>query len=106
MTSTTRSRRKPVTKMAGPDQVLSYHDAILYSSDVRLFKAPNWLNDSCINFYLRYLEHEECKGRPDLLFMDPAVVSCMMIQCTGELKYSSSSWRVCNLSCLSATYPS
>ena len=29
-------------------------------------------------------EHEEFKDRPDLLFMDPAIVSCMMIQCTGK----------------------
>jgi hypothetical protein len=30
------------------------------------------------------LEHEDFHYRPDFLFMDPAVVSCMLIQCTGK----------------------
>lgn len=30
------------------------------------------------------LEHEVFAGRAELLFMDPAVVSCMMNQCDGE----------------------
>jgi len=32
----------------------------------------------------RVLEHEVFPGRKELLFMDPAVVSCMMNQCDGE----------------------
>lgn len=32
----------------------------------------------------RVLEHEVFKGRTELLFMDPAVVACMMHQCDGE----------------------
>jgi hypothetical protein len=69
--------------MAG-ELALSYHDCIMYKSDPRLFRAPNWLNDNCVNFFFRHLEHEEFADRPDMLFLDPAVVSCMMIQCTGE----------------------
>lgn len=32
----------------------------------------------------RVLEHEVFQGRTELLFMDPAVVACMMNQCDGE----------------------
>lgn len=31
----------------------------------------------------RFLEHNIFPGRDDLLFMDPAVVSCMIHQCEG-----------------------
>lgn len=30
------------------------------------------------------LEHEVFPGRQELLFMDPAIVSCMLNQCDGE----------------------
>jgi hypothetical protein len=77
-------------------QVLDYQDAILYATDVRLITPPNWLNDNCINVYLRLLEHEDFADRRDLLFMDPAVVSCMMIQCTGAVSLSWC-WRCSSL---------
>lgn len=65
--------------------LFNYHDdAQVTEGDLILFRPPGWLNDRCINFYFRVLEHEEFKDRPDLLFMDPAVVSCMLIQCTGR----------------------
>ncbi|KAM3576238.1 hypothetical protein VYU27_001946 [Nannochloropsis oceanica] len=69
--------------------LFNYHDdAQVTEGDQILFRPPGWLNDRCINFYFRVLEHEEFQDRPDLLFMDPAVVSCMLIQCTdqGELE--------------------
>ncbi|CAN0193777.1 unnamed protein product, partial [Scytosiphon promiscuus] len=65
-------------------QVLNYHDAVVYDTDVELFGDGGWLNDNCINWFFRVLEHEVFPGRPELLFMDPAVVSCMMNQCDGE----------------------
>ena len=64
--------------------LFNYHDALVYEGDARLFKAPGWLNDRCLHFLFRLFEHEDFPDRPDLLFMDPAVVSCMLIQCTGE----------------------
>lgn len=65
--------------------LFNYHDdAQVTEGDQILFRPPGWLNDRCINFYFRVLEHEEFQDRPDLLFMDPAVVSCMLIQCTGR----------------------
>eukprot|EP00903_Cladosiphon_okamuranus_P006735 g6570.t2 len=65
-------------------QVLNYHDAVIYDTDVGLFGDGGWLNDSCINWFFRVLEHEVFPGRQELLFMDPAVVSCMMNQCDDE----------------------
>lgn len=62
----------------------NYHDALVYEEDAHLFEGPQWLNDRCINFYFRVLEHEEFLDRRDLLFMDPVVVSCMLIQCTSK----------------------
>ncbi|CAM9122267.1 unnamed protein product [Ectocarpus sp. 8 AP-2014] len=68
-------------------QVLNYHDAVVYDTDVALFGDGKWLNDNCINWFFRVLEHEVFPGRTDLLFMDPAVVSCMMNQCDDQEEY-------------------
>ena len=38
--------------------ILSYHDTVLHESDAELLAGPHWLNDSLIQFYLDYLEHE------------------------------------------------
>ena len=75
----------PPPEMSSDKLLFKYHDdAQVTEGDQTLFKPPGWLNDRCINFYFRVLEHEEFPDRPDLLFMDPAVVSCMLIQCTGK----------------------
>lgn len=34
-------------------QVLNYHDAVVYDTDVGLFGEGGWLNDNCINWYFR-----------------------------------------------------
>lgn len=34
-------------------QVLNYHDAVIYDTDVGLFGDGGWLNDSCINWFFR-----------------------------------------------------
>lgn len=70
-------------------QVLNYHDVQLYDSDVALFATSQWLNDNAINFYLQYLYHTLCavsgsSTQRDVLLMDPAVVSCMMLQCDDD----------------------
>ncbi|CAM9729230.1 unnamed protein product, partial [Hapterophycus canaliculatus] len=70
-------------------QVLNYHDAVVYDIDVCLFNHGGWLNDNCINWYFRVLEHDEFPGRPELLFMDPAVVSCMMNQCDDAEEFEN-----------------
>lgn len=36
-------------------QVLNYHDAVVYDTDVGLFGDGEWLNDNCINWFFRYL---------------------------------------------------
>ncbi|OQR82186.1 SUMO protease [Thraustotheca clavata] len=61
-----------------------YHDAQLYDQDLKLFTQNAWLNDAAINFYLTMIYHEMVHGRDDVLLMDPAVVSCMMLQCDDE----------------------
>ncbi|KAE8900434.1 hypothetical protein PF005_g21963 [Phytophthora fragariae] len=63
-------------------QVLNYHDVQLYESDVALFSGRQWLNDNTINFYLQYLT--QTVASDDVLFMDPAVVSCQLHQCEDE----------------------
>lgn len=34
-------------------QVLNYHDAVIYDTDVGLFGEGGWLNDNCINWFFR-----------------------------------------------------
>lgn len=34
-------------------QVLNYHDAVVYDTDVGLFGDGGWLNDNCINWFFR-----------------------------------------------------
>uniref|UniRef100_A0AAV1V7L5 Ubiquitin-like protease family profile domain-containing protein n=1 Tax=Peronospora matthiolae TaxID=2874970 RepID=A0AAV1V7L5_9STRA len=65
---------------------LTYHDVLLYESDVALFASRQWLNDATINFYLQYLTHTCAPS--DTLLMDPAVVSCLLHQCEDEDEYS------------------
>jgi hypothetical protein len=48
-----------------------------------LVLAAQWLNDQCINYYFRVLEFSTFKDEPAFLFMDPAVVSFLMLQCEG-----------------------
>ena len=36
--------------------VLSFEDMVLYDNDIALFKAPNWLNDACLQFAGKRLE--------------------------------------------------
>ena len=70
--------------------ILDYHDAVLYESDLALLRPGGWLNDRVINFALRYYEHEgEPKISENVLFMDPAVVSFLRIQCEDEDDYNS-----------------
>mmetsp|Transcript_8985 Transcript_8985/g.10459 ORF Transcript_8985/g.10459 Transcript_8985/m.10459 type:complete len:234 (-) Transcript_8985:156-857(-) len=75
-----------------PEQVLSYHDSVLYASDVALIEQSNWLNDHCILFWFQVLEYDEqvwldneSPGQGsqqyktvDILFLQPA--SAFMIQ--------------------------
>lgn len=81
-------------------QVLNYHDVLLYASDVALFAHSQWLNDNAINFYFQFLYQSLCVARDpsqqqshdassnsDVLFVDPAVVSCMMLQCDDDDEY-------------------
>lgn len=81
-------------------QVLNYHDVQLYASDVALFTHSQWLNDNAINFYFQFLYQTLCVARDQsqqqsqdadnssgMLFVDPAVVSCMMLQCDDDDEY-------------------
>mmetsp|Transcript_7827 Transcript_7827/g.11872 ORF Transcript_7827/g.11872 Transcript_7827/m.11872 type:complete len:250 (-) Transcript_7827:24-773(-) len=62
-------------------QVLNYEDVVLYDRDVKLFMAPNWLNDACVHFAFKIFEEEVAKERCDsVLLMDPAVYNFMMLQ--------------------------
>lgn len=89
-----------MTHTLAPQQVLRYHDAQLYASDVALFAPRQWLNDSAIHFYLTYLQYTVCRSGndagaaegggcggsddDDVLLADPAVVSCLTLQCDDD----------------------
>lgn len=66
--------------------ILNYHDAILYESDLQLLKNPTaWLNDACINFGMIRLAQQHAANDSDgIVFLDPAVISFFMHQCTDE----------------------
>lgn len=49
----------------------------------------------------RVLEHEVFQGRTELLFVDPAVVACMMHQCDGEMgRANCSGWGLAIRTCM------
>jgi len=69
--------------------VLSYHDALLYKSDIRILEDPReWLNDAVIHFQMMRYQCNEgnvlgWKNPPKhkLIFIDPAVISFIVHQC-------------------------
>lgn len=63
--------------------VLSYHDTIIYESDVELLEGPHWLNDTIIGFYLEYLE-EEVYGKTMFCFIRPEVTQCLKLSPLSE----------------------
>lgn len=64
--------------------LLNFHDAVLYTRDVKNFEVGNWLNDACIGFCLRHMEYVEFPNSPFILFMDPSVVSLIKVQYMDE----------------------
>lgn len=48
-----RATKYRVIKPVEMTQVLNYHDAVVYDSDVALFGKHGWLNDNCINWFFR-----------------------------------------------------
>ncbi|EQC40895.1 hypothetical protein SDRG_01960 [Saprolegnia diclina VS20] len=60
---------------------IRFHDAQLYERDLALFPRNQWLNDAAVHFYLTMIHYEMCGGADDVLLMDPAVASCMLLQC-------------------------
>ncbi|KDO30967.1 hypothetical protein SPRG_04155 [Saprolegnia parasitica CBS 223.65] len=63
---------------------IRYHDAQLYERDLALFPRNQWLNDAAMHFYLTMIHHEMCGSADDVLLMDPAVASCMLLQCDDQ----------------------
>jgi hypothetical protein len=46
--------------------LISYHDAVIYPSDLALLDSTtDWLNDACINFQMKHLQHSQ-DGRRDM----------------------------------------
>lgn len=64
--------------------LLDFHDAVLYTRDVKNFEVGNWLNDACIAFCLRHMEYIDFPTSPYILFMDPSVVSLIKVQSMDE----------------------
>lgn len=63
--------------MAADKVVLSYHDALIHESDLRLLEGRNWLNDSLISFWFEYLHHEIFQGCREFLFISPEVTQLL-----------------------------
>ncbi|TPX35243.1 hypothetical protein SmJEL517_g02255 [Synchytrium microbalum] len=59
---------------------LSYGDVQLSRDDVELLKAPNWINDSLIEFYYEYLERELFPTSSGICFLRPALVQLIAHQ--------------------------
>lgn len=79
--------------------LLCFHDVDIYDRDLRLFEDGKWLNDTCINYCFRKMEHEglhDSNSSTDsidgssriiskrILLMDPCVVSFLRLQCEDE----------------------
>jgi Ulp1 family protease len=68
------------------DFVLNFSDAVIYGSDLALLQSrTGWLNDSCINFFLKLTETRvSLEDGTKLQYMDPAVVSFFVHQCVKK----------------------
>lgn len=81
-------------------QILNYHDAVLYQSDLNILLHPQeWLNDACIHFALTRLDQQLQQQEPNIKttdsagdasckckckFLDPSVLSFFMHQWDEE----------------------
>lgn len=83
------------TDSFGDDEiVINYHDAVIYGSDLKLFEQRSaWLNDACIHFVFTWLQQKRCQreegaaastAETDTVFLDPAVISFVMHQCSDD----------------------
>ncbi|KAL1122145.1 hypothetical protein AAG570_003550 [Ranatra chinensis] len=62
----------------GESVVLSYHDTLIYESDLDLLTGPHWLNDTIIGFYLEYLNRELFPNSV-ICFIGPEVTQCLKL---------------------------
>ena len=65
--------------------VLSYHDCLIYESDIKLLEGRNWLNDSLISFWFEYLSYEIFRGNSRLLFISPELTQLIKMGDPNEL---------------------
>ena len=68
-------------------KITSLLGADIYQSDLELFTACRWLNDSCINYCFRRMEKDGDIPKHFLL-MDPAVVAFMRLQCDNDDEFA------------------
>jgi hypothetical protein len=81
------------------EMIVNYHDACIFGRDLALLQSPTaWLNDSCIHFYLTFLQHQQQDQQLETtptstaprargartLYMDPSVISFLMHQCDDD----------------------
>ena len=79
--------------------VINYNDAVIYGRDLNLlldFDETEWLNDSCILFYLKFLQYQvdveednyqinEYDGSSSMInLIDPSVISFFIHQCNDQ----------------------
>ncbi|CAJ1906740.1 unnamed protein product [Cylindrotheca closterium] len=72
-------------KFRDDEQILNYHDAVVYGSDLRIVQSEtDWLNDSCIQFYMNVLQYSGENNHQNHRFVDPSVISFFVHQCTDQ----------------------
>jgi len=63
-------------------------DVVVYARDAALLRTGEWLNDTCINLGFKRAELELLCGAHGeaaaVLFVDPAVLACLMLQCEDD----------------------
>jgi sentrin-specific protease 8 len=62
-------------------------DVVVYARDAALLRTGEWLNDTCINLGFKRAELEllcGAHGEAAVLFVDPAVLACLMLQCEDD----------------------
>jgi Ulp1 protease family, C-terminal catalytic domain len=85
-------------KFKQDEMVVNYHDACIFGRDLDLLQSPTaWLNDSCIHFYMTFLQQQDIQQQQQpttttttmarcgrTLYMDPCVISFLMHQCDDD----------------------
>ncbi len=70
----------------GSDKVvLSFGDAVVRESDLKLLSGPHWLNDRIISFYFEYLHQKKFDSSTRVVFVSPEVSQFLKLVSNAEI---------------------